>query len=87
VAGDGLLLLPSEGGGTLARPCLIQGPACGNHCGDESLILSVHCSGDRLSHGRGIVLLPLGGGGRGGLLLIDGEVGVAACHGRQDGGG
>jgi hypothetical protein len=72
----------------LARPCLIQGLACGNHCGDESLILSVHCSGDLIQGlACGIVLLPLGGGGRGGLLLIDGEVGVAAGHGRQDGGG
>jgi hypothetical protein len=75
VMGDGLLLFPSEGGGVLARPCLIQGLACGSHGGDESLLLSVRGSGGGLSCGRGVVLLPLGGGG--GLLLVDGEVGGA----------
>jgi hypothetical protein len=28
VTSDGLLLLPSEGGGVLTRPCLVQGLAC-----------------------------------------------------------
>jgi hypothetical protein len=86
VTGDGLLLFPSKGGGVLACPCLVQGLACGSHGGDKSLLLSVRGSGSGLSHGRGVVLLPLGGGG-GGLLLIDGEVGGAARHDRQDGGG
>jgi hypothetical protein len=53
----------------------------------------VRGSGGGLSHN--VVLLPLGGngggGGRGGdsgLLPVNGgEVGVAARHGRQDGGG
>jgi hypothetical protein len=86
VMSDGLLL-PSEGGGTLTRPCLIQGLVCGSHDNDESLLLSVHSSGGGLSRGCGIVLLPLGGGD-GGMLPIDGgEVGVAARHSRQDGGG
>jgi hypothetical protein len=91
VTGDGLLLFPSEGGGTLARQCLIQGLVCGSHSGDESLLLLVRGSGGGLSRGRGVVLLPLGGGGDrdgdGGLLLVDGEVGGAARHDRQDGGG
>jgi hypothetical protein len=89
VTGDGLLLFPSEGGGAFARPCLIQGLACGSHGGDESLLLSVRGSGGGLSCGRCVVLLPLGGGGSrdGGLLLVDGEVGGAARHDRQDGGG
>jgi hypothetical protein len=41
-----------------------------------------------LSHGRDILLLSLGDrGGGGGLLPVDdGEVGVAARHGRQDDG-
>ncbi len=69
----------------LARLCLVQGLACGSHGGDESLLLSVRGSGGGLSRGRGVILLPLGGGG--GLLLIDGEVGGAARHDRQDGGG
>jgi hypothetical protein len=43
VTGDGLLL-PIEGGGTLTHPSLVQGLACGSHCGDESLLLSVHGS-------------------------------------------
>jgi hypothetical protein len=68
VTGDGLLLFPSEGGG--ARPCLVQGLACGSHDGDESLLLSVRGSGGGLSRGCGVVLLPLGGGGD--LLLVDG---------------
>jgi hypothetical protein len=72
VTDDGLLLLPSKGGGTLACPYLIQGLACGSHDGDESLLLSVRDSGS---------------GGRGGLLLINGEVGGVARHGRQDSGG
>jgi hypothetical protein len=85
VTDDGILLLPSEGSGALACPCLIQGLACGNHDGDKSLMLSVRGSSGGLSHGRGVVLLPFGGGG--GLLLVDGEVEGAARHGRQDGGG
>jgi hypothetical protein len=85
VTGDGLLLFPSEGGGALTRPCLVQGLACCSHGGDKSLLLSVHGSGGGLSHDRGVVLLPLGGSG--GLLLIDGEVGGAARNDRQDGGG
>jgi hypothetical protein len=80
VTGDGLLLFSSEGGGVLARPCLVQGLTCGSHDGDESLLLSVRGSGGSLSRGRGVVLLPLGGGG--GLLLVDGEVGGAARHDR-----
>jgi hypothetical protein len=66
---DGLLLLPSEGGGALKRPCLVQGLACSSHGSDESLLLSMR--------GSDVILLPLGGGG--GLLPIDGgEVGVVA---------
>jgi hypothetical protein len=90
VTSDGLLLFPSEGGGTFARSCLIQGPAYGSHGGNESLLLSVRGSGGGLSRGRDVLLLPLGGGGGsrdGGLLLVDGEVGAAARHDRQDGGG
>jgi hypothetical protein len=83
---DGILFLPKEGGGALVRPCLIQGLACGSHDSDKSLLLSVHDSGGGLSHGCGIILLPLGGSGS--LLPIDGgEVGVAARHSQQDGGG
>jgi hypothetical protein len=68
-----------------ARPCLVQGLACGSHDGDESLLVSVHGSGNGLSRGRGVLLLPLDDSG---LLPVDGgEVGVAARHGRQDGGG
>jgi hypothetical protein len=85
VTGDGLLLLPSMGGGVLTRPCLIQGLACGSHSGDESLLLSMHDSDGGLSHGHGVLLLPLSGGGD--LLLIDGEIGGVVQHGRQDGGG
>jgi hypothetical protein len=85
VTGDGLLLLSSEGGGAFARPCLIQGLACGSHGSDESLLLSVHGSGSGLSHDHSVVLLPLDGGGD--LLPVnDGEVGVTARHGWQDGG-
>jgi hypothetical protein len=85
VTGDGLLLLPSEGDGMLACPCLIQGLACSSHGGDERLLLSVFSSGDGMSHNRGVLLLPLsGGGGRCGLLLINGEVGGVARHGQQD---
>jgi hypothetical protein len=74
VTGDGLSLLSSEGGGALAHPCLVQGVACDSHDSSGSL-----------SHGRDVVLLPLGSGD---LLPIDGgEVGVATRHGRQDGGG
>jgi hypothetical protein len=83
VTGDGLLLLPSESSGALARPCLIQGLACDSDGGDKSLMLSIRGSGSGLSHGCGTVLLPLGGGG---LLLVDGEVRGAAQHGRQGGG-
>jgi hypothetical protein len=74
VTGDGLLRLPSEGGGALVHPCLIQGLACDSHGGDESLLLSVRGSGD-------------GGHGDNDLFLIDGEVRVATQHGQQDGGG
>jgi hypothetical protein len=87
VTDDGLFLLPSEGGGVLARPGLIQGLACGSHVGDESFLLSMRGSGGGLSRGCGVVLLPLGDGGgrdRVGLLLIDGEVGCAAWYDRQD---
>jgi hypothetical protein len=42
-------------------------------------------SGGGLSRDRGIVLLALSDGGD--LLLIGGEVGGVARHGRQDGGG
>jgi hypothetical protein len=89
VAGDGLLLFLSEGGSAFAHPCLAQGLACGSHGGNESLLLSVRGSGDSLSRGRGVILLPLGGGCSRdrGLFLVDGEVGGAARHDRQDGGG
>jgi hypothetical protein len=83
VTGDGLLLLPCEASGLLTLSCLIQSLACGSHGGDESLLLSVRGSGGGLSHGRGVILLPLGsGGGHSDLLLIDGEVGGAARHDR-----
>jgi hypothetical protein len=39
-----LLLLPNEGGGTLAHSCLIHGLACGSHGSDESLPLSVRAT-------------------------------------------
>jgi hypothetical protein len=56
---------------------------CGSYGGDESLMLSVRGSGGGLSHGHGVILLPLSGdgspGGGHGLLLIDGEVGGDAC--------
>jgi hypothetical protein len=88
VMGDGLFILPSEGGGALACLCLIQDLVCGRHDSDESLLPSVRCSGGGLSCCRGIVLLPLGGGGGSDLLPINGgEVGVVARHGQQDGGG
>jgi hypothetical protein len=89
VMGDDLLLLPRESSDALARPSLIQGVVCGSHGGDESLLLSVRGSGRSLSHSRGVILLPLSGGGGHGdsLLLIDGEVGGATQHGRQDSGG
>jgi hypothetical protein len=84
VTSDGLLLLPNEGA---MRPCLVQGFACGSHCSNESLLLSMRYSSGGLSHDRGVILHSLGGGG-GGLLPIDGgEVGVAARHSQQDGGG
>jgi hypothetical protein len=85
VMDDCLLLLPSEGDGTLTCPGLVQGLTCSSHDGDESLLLSVHGS-HGLSHDRDVVLLPLSDG-RGGLLLIDGEVEGVARHGREDGGG
>jgi hypothetical protein len=83
VTGDGLLL-PSEGGGALTRPCLIQSLVCGSYDGDESLLLTMRGSGDGLSRGRNVIICPLGGGGDcgGGLLLIDGEVEGTAQHGR-----
>jgi hypothetical protein len=61
VMGNGLILLSSEGGSALARPCLIHGLACGSHGGDESLLLSVRCSGGSLSRGHDVVLLPISG--------------------------
>jgi hypothetical protein len=82
VMSDGLLLLPSEDGNTLAHTSLIQGLACGSHGNDESILLSPHGSRGGLSCGHGILLLPLSGGG--GLLLINREVGGAAQHGWQD---
>jgi hypothetical protein len=87
--GDGLLLLPSEGGGELAHPCLIQGLACSSYNGDKSLLLSVRSSGGGLSHDHGVVLLTLSGDddGHDGLLLIDGEVRSVVWHDRQDEGG
>jgi hypothetical protein len=86
VTDDGLLLLSNDGSGALARPCLMQGLACGSRGGNESLLLSVRGSSGGLNRSRGVILVPLHDGGRGGLLLIDGEVGSAAWHGRQDGG-
>jgi hypothetical protein len=85
VTGEGLLLLPREGGDALMCPCLIQSLVCGSHGDNESLLLSVRVSGGSLSRGRGVILLPLGGGGD--LLLVDGEVEGAAWYGRQDSGG
>jgi hypothetical protein len=70
--GDGLLLLPSKGGGMLTRSCLIQGLGCSCHDSDEGLLLSVHGSNGGLSCGHDIVLLPPPGGDSG-----DGA--VAAC--------
>jgi hypothetical protein len=80
MVGDSLLLFPSEDG----DPCLLQCLACSSHSGHERLLLSVRGSDSGLSHSRSVVLLPLGSGG---LLLIDGEIGGAAQHGRQDGDG
>jgi hypothetical protein len=77
--GSGDLLFQLMNDSLLARPCLIQGPACGSHGSNESLLLSVRGSGGGLSRSRGVILLPLGGGG--------GDVGVAVRHGRQDGDG
>jgi hypothetical protein len=54
---------------------------CGSHDGDEILLLLLCGSDDDLSYGHDN-LLPLSGGSN--LLLIDGEVGCAARHGRQD---
>jgi hypothetical protein len=56
VTGDGLLLLLREGGDALTCLGLIQGLACGSHCGNESLLLSMRGSG-------GDVLLVRGSGG------------------------
>jgi hypothetical protein len=50
------------------------------------VLLLLRGSRDGLSHGCGVILLPIRGGG-GGLLLIDGAVGGATWHGRQDSGG
>jgi hypothetical protein len=50
------------------------------------VLLLLRGSRDGLSHGCGVILLPIRGGGDG-LLLIDGVVGGAARHGRQDSGG
>jgi hypothetical protein len=79
---DGLLLLPSEGGGALVCPCLVQGPVCGSYDSDESLLLLVHGRGDGLSHA--VILLRLGDSGGGLLPINGGEVEVAARHGHQD---
>jgi hypothetical protein len=80
---DGLLIIPSEGGGMLVRTGLIQGLACSSYGGDESLLLSLRGSCGGLSHSRSVILLPLSSGG-GGLLLVEGEVGCATRHGWQD---
>jgi hypothetical protein len=55
---------------------------CGKHDSVESLLLSLRGSNGGLSHSRGVILLPLGGGTDrgGGLLLINREVGCAARH-------
>jgi hypothetical protein len=72
VISDGLLLLlSSEGGGSLTCTGLIQDLACNSHGGDESLLLSLHDSRSGLSRGRDVVPLPLSGGDD--LLLIDRE--------------
>jgi hypothetical protein len=77
VTDNGLLLLTSKDSGAFTCSCLIQGLACSSHGSDESLLLSVCGSGGGLSHGHGVILLPLDGGG-GDLLPVDsGEVGVA----------
>jgi hypothetical protein len=58
VMGDGLLLLPSKGGGALtrpsrARPSLIQGLACGSHDnGSGGLLLVDEEVGGAAWHGR-----------------------------------
>jgi hypothetical protein len=57
VTDDGLLLFPSEGGGTFACPCLVQSLACGSHGSDELLLLSVLGSGGGQSRGHGVVRL------------------------------
>jgi hypothetical protein len=80
VMGEGLLLLPSEGGGTLVRPSLVQDLACSSHDDDESLLLSLRSSDSGLSHDHGVVLLPLSDVSND-MLLIDGEVGSAAQRG------
>jgi hypothetical protein len=82
VTSVGLLLHPSEGGGTLVRTGLVQGLARNSH-GDESLLLSLCVSCGSLNHGHSVVLLPLGGGGS--LLLLDREVGgdTHHCHGQE----
>jgi hypothetical protein len=66
--------------------CLVQGLTCNSHDNDESLLLSVHDSDGGLSRGHGVILLPLGGSSRDGLLLIDidREVGGVPWHNRQD---
>jgi hypothetical protein len=81
----GLLLLPIEGGGMLARIGLVQGLARSSHHGEESLLFSRHGSRSGLSHGRNIILLLLSGGGDD-LLLLSREVGGDARHGQQDSG-
>jgi hypothetical protein len=80
-----LLLLPSEGGGTLTCMGLVRGLACSSHDSEESLLLSLRDNHDALSHCCSVLLLPLSAGGD--LLLHDQEVGGAACIGRQDNGG
>jgi hypothetical protein len=84
--GDGFLLLPSEGGSTLACTSLVKGLACDSHSDDESLLLSLHGSCGGLIYDRGVILLPLSSSDDD-LWLIDGEVGSAAQHGQQDTGG
>jgi hypothetical protein len=85
--GCGLLLLRSEGGGTLARPYLVQGLACDCHGGDESLLLSIRGNSGSPSRDHGVVLLPVGSGGmsRGrGIVLL--PVGGGSGHGSHDSG-
>jgi hypothetical protein len=82
----GLLLLPGEGGNTLACTGLIQGLVHSSHSGKESLLLSLCGRCDALSHGYSVLLLSHSGGSSG-LLLLGQEVGGDARHGQEDSGG